>query len=395
MTSHKTRRFFCSAAIFIFAAYAVNFLHAEEIFDTDFGYSLDIPEGYTVSSHTEDGMSYLFTHEKLPVQFVLRLYPCELYENPQTALKGALSKLGASNETEEFSWQGIPCSVSNFKMTLNSKNYTGWGTASLLGEKDTNLILLCYADSEYYDFCSLFILSTINSLAIGEVGLRTPGIITDCTFPKESEQNLQLKIDGKSISTKIDKRDSAAAQFVIDCEYSVLKFYANSPKKNEAWSRYYRMIFRDSYGRLDSVAKDIHSALANDKTSEQNVENSKLKLNAKLLEWVQNFEYKRGTSGDSDFINLIDCISGHGSDCDSRSLLMCVLLEHYGIKSALFISQIYSHAVYGADIKADGAKIKSGTTDFLLGETTAKGIKPGLIAQNMSETSNWITVSLP
>lgn len=395
MTSHKTRRFFCSAAIFIFAAYAVNFLHAEEIFDTDFGYSLDIPEGYTVSSHTEDGMSYLFTHEKLPVQFVLRLYPCELYENPQTALKGALSKLGASNETEEFSWQGIPCSVSNFKMTLNSKNYTGWGTASLLGEKDTNLILLCYADSEYYNFCSLFILSTINSLAIGDIGLRTPGIITDCTFPKESEQNLQLKIDGKSISTKIDKRDSAAAQFVINCEYSVLKLYANSPKRKEAWLRYYRMIFRDSYGRLDKAAEDIYSAFTSDKTIRQNKEKLNFELNAKLLEWVQNFEYKRGTSGDSDFTNLIDCISGHGSDCDSRSLLMCVLLEHYGIKSALFISQIYSHAVYGADIKADGAKIKSGTTDFLLGETTAKGIKPGLIAQNMSETSNWITVNLP
>ena len=394
MTSLKKLKLY-AAAIFLFAAYSSNLLHAEEIQDFDFGYSLDIPEGYTVSNHTEDGMSYLFTHEKLPVQFVLRLYPCDLYKDPQTALKGALSKLGEANDIEQFSWQGIPCSISNFEMTLNGKKYTGWGTASLLSEKETNLILLCYADSEYYRSCSQFIFSTLNSLAIGNIGLRTPGIIADCTYPKEGEQNIQLTIDGKIVSTKIDKRDSEAAEFVINCEYSVLKLYANSPKRQEAWLRYYRMIFRDSYGRLDKAAEDIYSAFTSDKTIRQNKEKLNLELNAKLLEWVQNFEYKRGTSGDSDFTNLIDCISGHGSDCDSRSLLMCVLLKHYGIKSALFISQIYSHAVYGADIKADGAKIKSGTTDFLLGETTAKGIKPGLIAQNMSETSNWITVSLP
>src|SRR5574344_308918 len=47
---------------------------AEEISDPDFGYSLDLPEGFTVADHTDDGMSYLFVHNRMPVQFVIKLY---------------------------------------------------------------------------------------------------------------------------------------------------------------------------------------------------------------------------------------------------------------------------------------------------------------------------------
>ena len=73
-------------------------------------------------------------------------------------------------------------------------------------------------------------------------------------------------------------------------------------------------------------------------------------------------------------------------------MLMCVLLGNMGIKSNLFISREYSHAVYGADINQPGAKITVNGTDFLLGETTAKDIKPGLIAAEMNDTEKWMPV---
>ena len=48
--------------------------------------------------------------------------------------------------------------------------------------------------------------------------------------------------------------------------------------------------------------------------------------------------------------------------------------------------------MYGADINQPGAKITVNGTDFLLGETTAKDIKPGLIAAEMNDTEKWLPV---
>lgn len=393
MTYSTIRRAFFASVSFAAFALIPLFLYAEAVVAPEFGYSLDIPEGYTISGHTEDGKSYLFTHSGLPVQLVLRLYPDAAYANPEAALKSSIEKLGAQNETAQFLWGDIPAAIVNFEMTLNGSPYKGWGVGAALPKKNANLVLLCYADMEQYEGCNQFIVSTLNSLAVGAHGLDMPGIITAYAYPKEGEKKLSLEIGGKKLTATVDTVDSEAAQFVVDCEYDVLKLYAGHPKWKEAWERYYRMIFRDAYGRLSDTAESIRIALSGGNKKKKAL--SAAALNALLLEWVQGFEYKRSGLNDSDFTNLIDCISGKGSDCDSRSLLLCVLLAHYDVKSALFISPKYAHAVYGADIKAEGAKISAGGTDFLLGETTAKGIKPGLIAEDMSDTTKWLPVLLP
>ena len=70
-------------------------------------------------------------------------------------------------------------------------------------------------------------------------------------------------------------------------------------------------------------------------------------------------------------------------------------MSHLGIKPELFISREYSHAVYGLDLNLPGAKIEVNGTEFLLNETTAKGVRPGLMAKDMSDTEKWIPVLLP
>ena len=72
---------------------------------------------------------------------------------------------------------------------------------------------------------------------------------------------------------------------------------------------------------------------------------------------------------------------------------MCILLKQNGINATLFISREYSHAVYGAQLNAEGAKINVNGKDFLLGETTVKNLKPGLIAQEQNDTEKWIPVT--
>ncbi len=386
-----------AAIIFLGAVLFPAVLHAEEITDNDFNFALDIPEGYKVAGYTPDGMSYQFKHTKLPVDFVLRLYPEETYKNASAALQGTLERLSAQYDgIDTFTWRNKICAITIFDSKVTSpKGSVGWSVAVPLEDKEFQLVLLCYADSDKAKDCEQFIISTLNSLTVDEESKKSPGIITTYAFPGTSLRHINLDIGGKRIVTSVDKEDSEANQFVIDCEFAVLRLYVNDEKWKEAWTRYYRAVFRDSYRRLQKTAFDINTALMQTAKA-KNPKNPKAAMNEILLRWVQNFEYQRSTGGQkTDFTNVIDVLYGKGNDCDSRSMLMCVLMEQLGVKSELFISREYSHAVYGIDIDAPGAKINVNGTDFLLNETTAKNIRPGLIAQDQSDTEKWIPVLIP
>lgn len=77
-------------------------------------------------------------------------------------------------------------------------------------------------------------------------------------FPGEKKLPVELQIDGKTIKTSLDKSDEEAAQYLVDREYSVSLLYQKSPLWKEVWQRYYRMIFRDSAGRLSQTAENVY-----------------------------------------------------------------------------------------------------------------------------------------
>ena len=376
--------FFCALTLF-----------GEPIHDKDFGFSLDIPEGFKVDTYTEDGMSYAFSHPNLPVFLAMKITSDVSYTSPSVALKQTLQKLNAQSSQEVFKWNDTICSISSFKMEIEKK-YAGWAVATPTSVEGFYLVLLCYAPAEKEQSCERFIMSTLNSLCIQEDKYNTPGIITTFAFPEEGSRKINLHIGGKKISTAIDKSDVDAAQFVVDLEYSVLSLYSKHKLWKEAWKRYYRMIYRDSYERLSKVSSDIFDALYED-CKKTNPKNPEIAYAQQLLSWVQDFEYVRANSKNhSDFTCLPGAITGKGSDCDSRSLLICVLLKSIGIETLFLFSPDYSHAVAAADINAPGQKysLDGDFKQYIFGETTAK-VTWGMIAQDQADRKKWIPVILP
>ncbi len=373
--------------LFIF----ISSIFCEQIKDNDFGFSLDIPEGYEISDYTEDGMSYVFIHKNIPVTLVMKICEESGLKNSSDILKANLKKLNAKGDTDSFIWSEKECSVSTFSMNLD-KEYAGWALSAPVKISGFYLILFCYAPTDKKGY-EQFIISTINSLCIDEQYLNTPGIITSYAFPKEGSKNLLLTIDGKQIQTSLDKSDIEAAKFVIDLEYSVLCLYANHKLWKEAWQRYYRMIYKDNAGRMQTVSADIYNALYSELKLKYH-EDADIKYAQKLLSWVQTFSYERAKSkNESDFTSIPASISGSGSDCDSRSMLISILLNYAGLNSAILISKEYSHAVVVTDIPAPGQTYTMPDgREYLFGETTAK-VTWGMIAQEHADRSKWIPVS--
>ena len=379
-------KIFLSILVILFVSQAF----AEQITDRDFGFSLDIPEGFEIADYTQDGMSYVFSHPNIPVTLVMKITE-EASSNAAMVLKKNLTKLSAKGDTDSFEWNGTSCGISNFTMTLDD-NYFGWGVAAPVKIENYYVLLLCYAPQSKQG-CEQFIISTINSLCIDSDLLNRPGIITSYAFPAEGRKAISLKIGGKEIKSSIDKSDIDAARFTIELEYAVLTLYASHRLWKEAWQRYYRMIYRDNAGRMTQVAEDIYNALYPELKKVYPYD-AEIKYAQALLTWVQNFNYDRAKSkNESDFTSIPAAITGTGSDCDSRSMLVSILLNYIGIDTAILISHEYSHAMVVTDIPAPGQTytMENGR-EYLMGETTAK-ITWGMIAQEHADRTKWIPVT--
>ena len=377
---------------FLFIIFAItSYSFSEQITDRDFGFSLDIPEGFEIADYTEDGMSYVFSHPNIPVTLVMKLTEEKNAKSAAEVLNINLKKLNASGETDSFKWNGTVCGISNFSMSLDD-NYSGWAVSAPVKIQDYYVILLCYAP-ESKKGCEQFIISTINSLSINNEYLNTPGIITSYAFPPEGSESVLLKIGGKEIKTSLDKSDEEAAKFVINLEYSVLNLYANHKMWKEAWQRYYRMIYRDNAGRLQQTAKNIYDSIYPE-LKKSKPQDADIKYAQALLSWVQTFGYERAQSKiESDFTSLPASIKGKGSDCDSRSMLVSVLLNYTGIDTAMLISREYSHAVVVTDIPAPGQTFTmENGREYLFGETTAR-VTWGMLAQDQADRTKWIPVT--
>jgi hypothetical protein len=376
----------------------LNSIHAENITDNDFGFSLDIPEGFNLDDYTEDGLSLLFSHPNNSVNLAVKIYVNQENQDSSSVLNTALSKLNADKDIDSFFWNETETAISSFSMNLD-KNYKGWALCAQTNPKlyeNSYIALICYCDSKLFDSNFQFIMSTLNSLCVDFEKYNTSGPVVSYAFPKEGEKRVTLNIDGLEINTSIDNCDIEASTFLVDLEYSVLCLYARHNLKNEAWQRFYRMIYRDGYSRLEQVSSDVYETLW-PVARQKNQENPSLYYAQALLSWVQNFKYENAKSvEESDFTSLPAAICSKGNDCDSRSMLVATLLNSCGIESILLISSEYSHAMVASAIEAPGQVYYLNGTDryFLFGETTAK-ITWGMIFQDFADQSKWIPVILP
>lgn len=388
MTSKIFYKKIILASFFVIFA---NFLFSETITDSFFGYSIDLPEGYELKDLSEDYSGFYFSHPNIPVSLVVKIVT-EENSNSTLVLDSNLKKLSAKYEIDSFLWNEKESSIAQIEMNLEQK-YSGWATCSPL--EKSYLVLICYAPKEQEKSCEQFIFSTLNSTCTDLSNFCTEGIITTYAFPKEGKKSVKLNICGEKISTSIDKSDEIASQWLVDLEYSVLTLYANHPNWKEAWQRYYRMIYKDSFFRIKNVSSALSEKFYDFQNSEDSI--NKIAYAQKLLDWVQNFDYYRGEKiSDSDFTSIPRAICGVGNDCDSRSLLLCLLLKSVGIETILLFSPEFSHAMVATLIDAPGQKFNLENTnlEFLMGETTAK-VTWGTIAKEHADKSKWIDVIFP
>ncbi len=368
--------------------FTISTITAEQLQSTKWGYTLDLPEGYELAS-SQNGDRYQFNHSMLPITFMIASYGQERYEDAFMALENVYKSLSLQGDMEKVRWLNEENAIGTFTLNINGEEYLGWAVSVLLTEDKGTSVFLAYAPSSQFAQCEQIIISTLDSINLVRGSILETGIITRYAYPPEGDKQITLEIAGQTIDAKIDLVDEIASEFVVQREYDILVFFSSTPLWKEAWQRFYRIIYRDSYKRLQRVAFTLYNDLYFD-IKRDHPDDPDTVFAQTLLTWVQDFEYLRIPLG-TDFVPLPSVVSGKGSDCDSRALLLAVLMDQMRYKTMLFISREYSHALFGIAIEGEGARLEHDGVSYLLGETTAP-VSLGLVPQGMSEISNWIAI---
>jgi hypothetical protein len=76
-------------------------------------------------------------------------------------------------------------------------------------------------------------------------------------------------------------------------------------------------------------------------------------------------------------------------DCDTRTLLLYTILSHYDYDIAMMSSEFYGHSIIGINLPINGTAFLYNNQRYVLWETTAPNIKPGIIPNEISNLNNW------
>ena len=362
-------------------------LEAELFTDSQLGYTIDLPEGFRAVT-ARAGSRYIYQHTLIPVGLQIALYPYRQFASVEAAAEHITAQLKAQKRAIRFLVQGNPALTANLQFTQQNQKQAGWLLVLPLAEQKGWLILLTTTQAERAQEYEPLMISCLDAVFTGRQSFFEPGPMIQAVYPKEGTVKKEVLFNGKKLSVYFDRSDSEANQAVIEREFALLTLYLDSPMQKKAWQRYYRMIYRDSLSRCRHLSLMLEKELI--EVDSKGKRPAAEKITAALLTWMQDFTYTRDESG-TDFLNIPAVCTDRSGDCDSRAVLMAVLLQHFNIDSLVMIAPEQKHAVAAVDCPGDGARFTHNGKRYLIAETTAK-VPLGKIAQELADPSIWFAV---
>ncbi len=282
-----------------------------------------------------------------------------------------------------FSYSGNAAELGAIRLPHGGRSHIGY--LLCIETLRIDLVAVAFAREENFASYQDMLLSTLDSLSIGENGLMSPGPISQSVspYPDPEREIFSIRYGEADIPVPMSRQAMQASQELIEREARVLVVYAGTPYAEEAWQRYYRIIYRDIYRRCRPIYSALRQVLPPGEMSPREIAEE-------LLRWVQGFEYRR-LSTVSDCLTPLQAAVQHAGDCDSRGLLLTIMLHYYGIDAILMVSGAYSHSMTAVDVPGGGARFEYNGTAYLVAETTDK-VEIGLIDQAMADPNGWIGV---
>ena len=357
----------------------------EEFFIEEHNYTVYVAEGWNVLDSSN--MAELsFMSDDQTVVFQVSTYDGRTYDSSLEMFNDLTEDFKMESDGSSFLYNGDDAYIADITFESEGAPLRGWFLFINRGDRD--YYLLAFSGIDYYEEKLPFILSSLDSFRVeNNHTTYIPGPVSQFfyPFPGNGQDMAQMVLNGNIVSFNTDINEFEASQLVIEREANMMMYYQDLGDKQlfeEAWKRYYKIIFRDNYERFASLAETLNNSDIGKNDREKAII---------LLNWIQNFEYtSSGTF--SDLITPIGAVSHEKGDCDARGLAYSIILKHLGIDSLLLVSWQYKHSMSAVNVPGDGARYPYEEDTFIVAETT-EVVEMGMIPQSMADGEKWIPVS--
>jgi len=356
---------------------------AGEAFVVDpYGYTLDLPIGWQPLETGADKATFSGPEECTYLQ--VKVFPGSQFSEASEISAWAAEKLGSSGDEIGFEYSGHDAVFRTLVFTTGEYAFEGY--AVCIDGEEQDYFISSFTDREQSEQFNDFLISSLDSFALDPEDRENPGPVSQFyagSYGAESLESGYVDFAGRIEPFAYDEYALEASRMVIEREARLLSAYTRTGGV-EAWKRYYRMLYRDNYKRLEVVWEAFSRTLGEAPGKRETAE--------ALLAWVQSFEYYRPGEV-SDILSPMEASASRAGDCDSRGLLYTILLEYGGIDAILMVSTRYAHSIVGVDIEGKGARFPSGDKNYLVAETSDT-VELGLIAADIADPAGWIGIDL-
>jgi hypothetical protein len=377
-------------------------LSAQTVFQNpEYDYIVDIPVGWTVI----DGQSADFINFADPQRravFQIVTFPGSQFATVEEIDRFITQQFSAEGDAAAFRYLQQHAIFADYRFSTGRLSVRGYMV--FLNGDEYDFAVMTYVPEEYYEAYHDFLLSAVDSFSLDAESRLRPGPVSAffsepydrdgasgyaVTLPSGDEIALPSRLASEEM------RD--AANVLIEREARILSQYAPAPDASprigsepgppwaQAWRRYFRMIYRDSFSRMEPVAQALFDDLAS-------ADIARNEMPAAILAWLQSARYER-TRSISDLMSPGACLVEFAGDCDSLGLTYAIILSQMGFDAILMVSREFSHALVGVDIPGEGARFPFQNREWLVAELTEE-VAIGMIAADMSEIAGWIGVKL-
>jgi len=147
------------------------------------------------------------------------------------------------------------------------------------------------------------------------------------------------------------------------------------------WAEVYSRIYNHSSLRMNSIIEGFSKIFVGEKFDDRD----KIYF---AITFVQNIKYDR-PGGTLDLFPPLGTIAYRFGDCDSKAMLLYVILERMGVDCAMLWSYNYKHAMLGIKVNGRGNFLTANGKKYYFLETTYPNWDVGEIPPEFNNTNFW------
>jgi len=377
------RRTFGRAAVLLGLGAALLSPAAAEELTGEEGIVIDMPSGFAPGEGDDKTRFSYFSPDGEIELDILTQKPGE-YPTAEDMAARILDKLDSQGQSASFVYEGRGAVLAELSFTMDTTPRRGYALFIAEAGSGSGYALLAHAQASRFDSAADLIMSCLDAFSIDRPARRSPGPVSQflLPWPAPRPERKTAMLPGGRVELAWSSEEAEQELYTVRREYRILETYLESKTFwKDAWARFYRMVYRESAGRLDGFTEAFARTLPRADSTESA---------RRVLAWVQGFVFERDLSG-LDFVPPLVAAFERRGDCDSRALVMAMILERLGIDCVLMLSREYSHAMLAVDLPGGGQRFPFEGREYLVAETTA-GVGLGMIDSSQADFSKWLGV---